>query len=545
MNEKWWTNAVIYAVDVERFFDSNGDGIGDFKGLAQKLPYLSELGVTALWLLPFYDSTEGDNGYDVTDYLHIGAKYGTLDDFLAFLHEAGAMGIRIIMDLVVDHTSNRHPWFEAARYAPESRFRNYYYWTRHPPVPTAGNETLFPGEESSVWTFEPIAGAYYHHRFYHFEPSLNIHNADVRDEIKRILDFWLAFGVSGFRLDAAGRMTEYPGHDDMDPGDVHLPLRDIFRHVKSLDESVMLVGEVDTEPEEVTHFMDGSQMDMCFNFFLNNYLYLALATGKAEPIMRSYRLLHGKLQSSQSVNFLRNLDELDLTQLTDEERQAVYKSFAPEEGMIIYNRGIRRRLAPMLGGDIRRLKMAYSLLFSLPGTPKIVYGDEIGMGEDLTLEGRNSVRCPMQWTAGRNAGFSSSPKRGLVGKLIRRGDFSYKNINVENQRASPDSLWTFIRKLVALRRNAAVIGTSDFRPVPVDAPEVLAHSYENQQEQWFCVHNLSGKAVQCIVRLEGAPDRKLDDLLTGRAYPVKSGKLKLKMPAYGYLWLSCSYQMLS
>jgi maltose alpha-D-glucosyltransferase/alpha-amylase len=541
--EKWWTNAVIYALDVERFYDSNGDGYGDFKGLTQKLPYLSDLGVTALWLLPFYDSTEQDNGYDVTDYLHISSRYGTLDDFLDFLHQAGAIGIRVIIDLVVDHTSSSHPWFEAARRNARSRFRNYYYWSDHPPLPRPGHETLFPGEESGVWTFEPFANAYYHHRFYHFEPSLNIHNGDVRDEIKRILDYWLSFGVSGFRLDAAGRMTEYPAHDELNPGDLHMPLRDIFSHAKKLDDNVMLVGEVDTTPEEVTNFMDGSQMDMCFNFFLNNHLFLALATQRAEPIVRSYELLYGKLQSAQSVNFLRNLDELDLTQLTGSERDSVYEAFAPQKDMIIYDRGIRRRLAPMFEGDLRRLKMAYSLLFSLPGTPKIVYGDEIGVGEDLNMPGRNSVRCPMQWNAGANAGFSAS-KKGMSRYVVRSGNFGYRNVNVQAQQHSDDSLLAHIKRLVGLRRQAAVIGNSDFRPLATGSESVLAHTYHNQERLWICVHNLSERTLTVSIAIESCRNQSLEDLLGGPACKIKDGKLEVRLRAYGHCWLSAEHGLL-
>lgn len=538
--EKWWINAIIYAVDVERFYDGNGDGYGDFQGLTQKLPYLSDLGATALWLTPFYDSTEQDNGYDVTDYLHVSSRYGTLDDFLEFLHQAGAIGIRVIMDLVVDHTSDRHPWFEAARRNVKSRFRDYYYWADHPPLPRPGHETLFPGEESGVWTFEPFANAFYHHRFYHFEPSLNIHNGHVREEIKRILDYWLSFGVSGFRLDAAGRMTEYPAHDELNPEDPHTPLRDIFSHVKELDDNVMLVGEVDTTPEEVTNFMDGSQMDMCFNFFLNNHLFLALATKRAEPIVRSYKLLRGKLQSAQSVNFLRNLDELDLSQLTEAERDSVYRAFAPQKDMIIYDRGIRRRLAPMLEGDQRRLMMTFSLLFSLPGTPMIVYGDEIGMGEDLNMSGRNSVRCPMQWNAGPNAGFSNSQK-GLSRYLVRSGHLGYRNVNVQAQESSGDSLLTHIKKLGKLRRQAAVIGRSDFRPLPTGEERILAHAYRDQERLWICIHNLSDRALTANVSVESCPNESLEDLLGGPACKVKDGHLKVRLQAFGHCWLSAGH----
>jgi maltose alpha-D-glucosyltransferase/alpha-amylase len=536
--KKWWKNAVIYAVDVEHFCDGNGDGIGDFPGLTSKLPYLSDLGVTTLWVLPFYASNERDNGYDVIDYLQINPRYGTLADFLRFVHSAGENGLRIILDLVVDHTSDEHPWFEASRYKKSSRYRDYYYWSDHPPIAQPGLGTLFPGEEQGVWTYDAIAGAFYHHRFYHFEPSLNVHNENVRGEIKRIIDYWMTFGISGFRIDAAGRMAEYPGHDIKEPEDTHQPLRDIFSHTKDLDQQAILIGEADTTPQEVTRFVDGTQMDMCFNFFLNNHIFLALATQKAEPILRSFDLLRSRLKNEASVNFLRNLDELDLSQLGDEERQIIFNAFAPEKDMIIYGRGIRRRLAPMLDGNVPRLKMIYSLLFSLPGTPNIVYGDEIGMGDDLSQPGRNSVRTPMQWSSKRNAGFSESRKSKLGRPVIDNGRFDFHEVNVEAQLGKKDSLLEHIRLLARLRRQLAVIGQSDFQPLPVHNPSILAHCFKDADFFLLHVHNLSNTLANVVLDPDLAEGAELHDLLRDFKYQVQRKKVKISMQGYGFCWLS-------
>jgi maltose alpha-D-glucosyltransferase/alpha-amylase len=538
MEVKWWKNAVIYAVDVEFFCDGNGDGVGDFKGLTSKLPYLSDLGITALWVLPFYVSNERDNGYDVTDYFQIHPKYGTLADFLNFVHKAGESGIRIIMDLVVDHTSNKHPWFEASRYNKSSRYRNYYYWSDHPPIEKPGLGTLFPGEEQGVWTYDEIAGAFYHHRFYHFEPSLNIHNADVRDEIKRIIDYWMTFGISGFRIDAAGRMAEYPGHEVKEPEDTHQPLRDIFSHTKALDKDAILIGEADTTPQEVTLFMDGTQIDMCFNFFLNNHIFLSLATREAEPIIRSFDLLRSKLKNEASVNFLRNLDELDFSQVTDAERQTIFDAFAPKKEMVIYGRGIRRRLAPILNGDIERIKMAYSLLFSLPGTPKIVYGDEIGMGDDPSQPGRNNVRTPMQWSGERNAGFSDAAKSKLIRPVIEEGRFDFHRVNVEAQRGVKDSLLEHIRTLARLRRQMPVMGESDFQSLPVKNPSVLVHWYKDTHYFLIHIHNFKNTPARIKISLDFAGETELYDLLGEFQCKVHRKKVKVSVGGYGCLWLS-------
>lgn len=538
MQQQWWKKAVIYAIDVEHFCDGNADGIGDFQGLTSKIPYLSELGITAVWLLPFYASTERDNGYDITGYLEVNPKYGTLDDFLHFVQKAGESGIRVILDLVVDHTSDQHPWFRAARYDKSSRYRNYYYWSEHPPVVQPGMGTLFPGEETGVWTFDQVAGAYYHHRFYHFQPSLNIHNPDVCDEIKRIIDYWMSYGIAGFRIDAAGRMTEYPDHQVKVPEDTHQPLRDIFSYTKKLDPQALLVGEADTTPNDVTAFMDGTQLDMCFNFFLNNHIFLSLASHTAEPIQRSYNLLRFKLRNHASVNFLRNLDELDLSQVSDAERQIIFEAFAPNEDMIIYGRGIRRRLASILKGNSDLLKLAYSLLFSLPGTPCIVYGDEIGMGDDLSLSGRNSVRTAMQWSSKRNAGFSRAPKSRVGRPPIENGKFDFHQVNVESQIGKKGSLLEHVRRLAHLRRQLPLLSESEFQSFPTEQASVLAHHFENELFFLVHLHNLNAAAAVVTLDLDLPDQTELYDLLTEFSCRVERQKLEIELEGYGCMWLS-------
>jgi maltose alpha-D-glucosyltransferase / alpha-amylase len=536
ISDPWWKDVIIYAVDVERFCDSDGDGQGDFKGLTSKLSYLAELGVTCLWILPFYPSSDRDNGYDITDYLRVDSRYGLFEDFLECLHTAGEYGIRIIVDLVAQHTSDKHPWFEAARYNDKSRYRNYYIWSEHPPPIAPGKGTIFPGEEKSVWTYDERARAYYHHRFYHFQPTLNFGEKDVRDEAERVLDYWLSFGIAGFRVDAASHIMEHPLADAglvPEPPDV---LRDLYQRATSLKPDVLLLGEVDESVDKLDDFFDGTRLNMMFNFYLNNYLMLALADQSSEPIYRALSLLPLAPSNGQWANFLRNLDEADLERLSEDELQRVFRSFAPDERMRIYGRGIRRRLAPMLGNDPRRLKMAYSLLFSMPGAPVIVYGDEIGMGDDLDQQGRNAVRSPMQWSAGTNGGFSSSRKGSLAQPMIDDGRFGYKQLNVADQQDDPDSMLSFVRQLTQLRRSNKAIGAGSCTVLGSGSGHVLAHHYKADHNPLLFLHNLKGEPVNVDVELAPGME-ELESFFGGESGSVKDGRLKLQLDAYGIRWL--------
>ncbi len=363
----WYKDAVIYAVDVGTYMDSDGDGIGDFEGLRMRLDYIAALGVTCLWLLPFYPTPNHDNGYDITDYYGIDPRLGTMGDCVAFMHEAHARGLSVIVDLVVHHTSDQHPWFQQARSG--GRFRDYYVWTDDPPEQTSA-EVIFPGDEESVWAWDDEAGASYLHQFYRFQPDLDITNPGLRRELQKIIGMWLQIGADGFRVDAASRML---GREALQPEPAEQP-HEFLRHLRSIvtarNGQAALMAESDVDVDALASFFgDGDEMHLLYNFWLDNFLFLALARGKAEPIARALEQLPDKPAVAQWANFVRNLDELDLERLSDSEQHEVYAAFAPERNMRIYDRGIRRRLAPMLGGDQRRIEMVYSLLFSLPGTP--------------------------------------------------------------------------------------------------------------------------------------------------------------------------------
>ena len=379
--ELWFKDAVVYALDVGTVLDGDGDGVGDFGGLTSRLDYLVDIGVNCLWLLPFYPSPNRDNGYDVTDYYRVNPRHGTLGDFVEFVRAAKARGLRLIVDLVVNHTSDQHPWFQAARADPESPYRDYYVWTKVPP-PTE-EKTVFPTVEPSPWAYDEVAKAHYWHHFYWHQPDLKVANPAVQVEIRKIIEFWLALGVDGFRVDAAPYMVQPKGPT---PGAGHDLFRELRTYLSEQRRDAVFVAEADSAPAELAEFFGGDgrcdEMHLLFNFMLNKYLWLALARGQAEPLNRGLGLLPEVPSGGQWANFVRNLDELDLERLTEEERQEVYRAFGPEERMRVYGRGIRRRAAPMLG-DARRLRLAYSLALTLPGTPVIPYGDEIGMGDDL------------------------------------------------------------------------------------------------------------------------------------------------------------------
>lgn len=531
----WYKNAVIYGLDVATFQDSNGDGVGDFPGLCRRLDYLADLGVTCLWLLPMFPTPDRDNGYDVMDYFGIDPRLGTFDDFLMFVRKAGERGLRVILDLVMDHTSNEHPWFRAARHDPASRFRRYYTWTDMPPPTEPGQGNIFAGQESSVWTFDEIAGQYYYHRFYHFEPDLDVTCPEVREEIKRVIDFWLSFGISGFRVDAVSHMIEspLPSPDPALRHDAHHILRDLRAFTSSRRADAALLGEADVEPNELAAFFgEGNELHLLYNFLLDNYLFLALATGRAEPIGRALRLLPSIPEGCQWVNFLRNLDELDLERLTEDERESVYDAFAPDQEMRIFGRGIRRRLAPMLG-DRRRLELAMSLLFSLPGAPMLVYGDEIGMGDDLSLDGRNAVRTPMQWSKARHGGFSTAPTRTLTMPVVAKGPFRYRQVNVEAQAGDPESILNAIKRFIRLRRECPEWGSGLCRVWQTGEPSVFVHSCEWRGKRLVAAHNFANKSG--IVHLEQEPHHTLVPLCSSRHREAPAPP-RLELDPYGYVW---------
>lgn len=438
MNHIWYKNAVFYSLDIETFYDANGDGIGDFQGLIQKLDYLSGLGINCIWLLPFFPSPNRDNGYDVTDYYNIDPRLGTLGDFAEFMDKAGQLGIRVVIDLVVNHTSIEHPWFKQAVNDPHSKYFNYYIWSDNPEE-HGQIEPMLKGEVDTAWTYHEKAGKYYLHRFYREQPDLNIANPEVRLEVLRIMGFWLRLGVSGFRVDAAERLIESYGMTN--PGDYNLAcfLEEMREFISLRKSDAVLLAETNLQPEGMdTYFRKGERMHMAFNFFVNQQLFLALAEEDGSHLCKAFERQPRLSSQNQWLNFLRHHDELSLKLLNDKERQSIYHKFAPDKNMLIFESGIRRRIAPMMQGNRKHMELAYSLLFSLPGVAMLRYGDEIGMGENLALEGRNSVRTPMQWSEAPHGGFSAANINKNV-PVIEDEVFGFRTVNVRRQQQDGSS----------------------------------------------------------------------------------------------------------
>jgi maltose alpha-D-glucosyltransferase/alpha-amylase len=537
MAKYWYKNAVIYSAHVENFMDSNGDGIGDFIGLSRSLDYLAGLGVTCIWLLPFFPSPNRDHGYDIADYLNVDPKFGTLGHFVEFLDAAEESGIRVIIDLVLNHTSVDHPWFQEARKNRDSKYRNYYIWLDEKPE-NAHEDIIFGHHQDGNWEYDQEAGQYFYHTFYKHQPDLNITNPDVQNEIRYILHFWLKLGISGFRMDAVPHMMRNKGNAKFD-GNPFEVLKSIRSFVEDQRKDAILLAEVDTEPEKYEEFFGkGDQVQMLFNFYLNNYIFLALARRSAEPIERALKALPQTSMKEQMGTFIRNHDELDLERLSDEERNIVYAAFAPHEDMRIYGRGIRRRLGPMLENDRRRMELAYSLLFSLPGTPVMRYGDEIGMGEDLNLPERNSVRTAMQWSHERNGGFSAFDGAEMPIKVIERGEFGYKKVNVYDQMRNPNSLLNWFERIISARKECIEFGWGNYKLISTNNPAVLAHLCTWKNGNAMAVHNFTDAELTVELDLKKEHTEHLIEYFADQEYePFRpDGDGRIELGPYGYRW---------
>lgn len=544
MEHHWYKNIVLYTVDVKSFCDSNGDGVGDIPGLISKLDYIAELGVTAIWILPFFPSPLKDNGYDVTDYFSVDQRLGTIHDFEELVRRASERGIHIIMDLVMNHTSDEHPWFLAARRDSHSLFRDYYVWTEIPPPQDPLDLPAFPDTEHGLWQFDEAAGAYYYHKFYRFQPDLQVGNPKVQDEIQKVIDYWISLGVSGFRLDAAPIMIRKKGLERTRPHNPHGIIRSMRHFLSSRRNGAVLMGEVDVDgPELIDYFADGRGLNLVFNFLVSAYLMGALALERSEPLIRGWRELPIIPDSGNWLNFLRNLDELNLFQFPSEERREISNLLGPNSDMLIYGRGIRRRLAPMLDGNQQRIEMAISLLFSLPGTPMIVYGDEIGMGENLDLCERESVRAPMQWNSGINGGFSTATESRLYRPLVKDDRFHYSKVNVELQRADKTSLFSRMKELICARKLHPEIGFGKLAWVTTNHESVLGHICHWKNDMLMAIHNLSGKEVEVTLELKTVYAKKLKNILGDCvASPLENGNYFLQLKAYDYVWFSVHYE---
>ncbi|MGB7786310.1 MAG: alpha-amylase family protein [Salinimicrobium sp.] len=535
MNNLWYKNAVIYSLDVESFMDSDGDGIGDFKGLRHRLTYLSSLGVTCIWLLPFYASPNRDNGYDVEDYYQVDRRLGDLGHFAELVDAAEEVGIRIIIDLIVNHTSIDHFWFQEARKSKENKYRDFYIWCDEKPDDDGKNAIFGDAQGGSTWEWDEEAGAYYYHTFYKHQPDLNLTNSNVQNEIMRIMHFWLKMGISGFRIDAAPHLIRQKGNEKFKE-DPHEIFRNFRKYVEKAKKDAVLLAEVDVDPQDYkNYFGNEDQMHMLFNFYLNNYIFLALARKEAGPIIKALTNLPKLARQEQMANFLRNHDELDLERLTDGERQEVYKAFAPEDDMKIYGRGIRRRLAPMLKNDQKRIELAYSLLFTLPGTPVLRYGQEIGMGEDLSQEGRESVRTLMQWTQDENGGFSKAPKEKLVRKILEKGPFGYKEKNVNDQHRDPGSLLNWMIRAINLRKESPEFGYGEVEVLETYNPKVLAVCRSSHHGMGISVHNFSEEEVEVKLQLEDP--QNFTEIFGDQTYDrFDPEDQKIKLSGCGYRW---------
>jgi maltose alpha-D-glucosyltransferase / alpha-amylase len=533
-NDLWYKNAVIYCLDVEKYVDGDGDGIGDFAGLADRLDYLAGLGVTCVWLQPFYPSPNRDNGYDVSDYYGVHSKHGTLGTFVEFMNQAEQLGIRVIVDLVVSHTSEKHPWFQSARRSPDSPYRDWYVWSKK--RPSDWNQGMvFPGVQKETWSRDPVAGEYYFHRFYEFQPDLNTRHPKVRDEIKRIMGFWLQLGVSGFRMDAVPFLIEDKQADADGPKDYEM-LRAMREFLQWRRRDAILLAEANVPPDESMRYFgeNGERLQMMLNFPVNQRVFYALATGDIRPLVRALEGTYQRPPAAQWVNFLRSHDELDLGRLTEAQRARVFEAFGPTKETQLYDRGIRRRLAPMLDNDRRKLELAFSLLFTLPGTPMLQYGDEIGLGDDLSLPEREAARTPMQWTPERHGGFSTA--RRTVRPVISDPIYGYQRVNVQRQRRDPSSLLNWMERKIRMRRECPEIGWGNWEILKVDAPGVLVMRYDWNGRSLVILHNFtsSPRAVRLPAKVKSPV--LIDLLWNNDSRAGESGRHVVRLQPYDYRW---------
>jgi maltose alpha-D-glucosyltransferase / alpha-amylase len=535
IDDLWYKNAVIYCLDVEKYVDGNNDGIGDFVGLTRRLDYLAGLGVTCIWLQPFYESPNRDNGYDVSNYYSVHPKLGTFGEFVDFMNHADQIGIRVIADLVVNHTSDRHPWFQSARKDPKSPYRNWYLWSKTRP-PDYNKGMVFPGVQKATWTRDEVAGEYYFHRFYDFQPDLDTMNEAVRTEILRIMGFWLQLGVCGFRMDAVPFLISRKGARVRPHKDYEF-LHEMRDFLQWRRRDAVLLAEANVPPDEsLEYFGDlGDRLQMMLNFPVNQRIYYALATGDLKPLTMALEATKERPQAAQWVHFLRSHDELDLGRLTKTQREKVFAAFGPTKDMQLYDRGIRRRFVPMVDNDRRRIELAYSLLFTLPGTPMIQYGDEIGMGDNLSLPERESARTPMQWSADKNGGFSTA--RRTIRPVISDPIYGYKRVNVEGQRRDPHSLLNWVERKIRMRRECPEISWGDWKILKTNADDVLVMEYTWRDHSLIVLHNFVDKPRAVRIPVSIAGTQVLVDLLsTNDSRAGEHGHHEIELEPYGYRW---------
>ena len=536
MTDLWYKDAIFYELHVKAFQDGNDDGIGDFRGLLDRLDYIQDLGVDCLWLLPFYPSPLRDDGYDIADFHAVSPLYGTMGEFQQFLDAAHRRGLKVITDLVVNHTSDQHPWFQEARRDPTSPKRDYYVWSdtdrRYPEA-----RIIFVDTEKSNWTWDPEAKAYFWHRFFSHQPDLNYDNPKVQQAILDAMRFWLDKGLDGFRCDAVPYLFERDGTNGENLPETHAFLKRLRATLDVEYRGRILLAEANQWPKDVRpYFGDGDEFHMAFHFPLMPRIFMAVRSADRRPITDMFLHTPPIPESCQWCVFLRNHDELTLEMCTDPERDYMYYAYAQDPVMKL-NIGIRRRLAPLLENDRRKIELLHSLLFTLPGTPIIYYGDEIGMGDNIHLKDRNGVRTPMQWSADRNAGFSRSDPGQLCSPVIVDPLYGYQAVNVEAQLRTPSSLLLWMRRLIAARKSSRVFGRGTLRFLPPANTRVLAHVREYQGETILTVHNLAGSSEPVELDLRDFRGATPVEMLGGARFPpIGDQPYVLGLGPYGYYW---------
>lgn len=526
--ERWYKNCFIYNLDVHTFQDSDGDGIGDFRGLTARLSYLKKVGVDVVWLAPFQPSPHKDDGYDVTDYYGIDSSCGTPGDFAEFIYKAHALGMKVLMDLALAHSSDEHPWFKKACADTSSPYYHWYFWSAARP-PFADSGVAFPGIQKETWTYQPIAHRYYFHRFYDFQPHLNYFNPEVLAEAQRILGYWIDQGIDGFRIDAVPFVIERPNINSPNSDQSLTVITALRQYVQWRRGDILLLGEANVPPPKSADYFGatGDRLHMLFNFFANQSLFYSLASHDVIALRRALAQTRLRNPVSQWCWFLRNHDEIDLGRLTDSQRQIVNRAFGPDSAtMQLYHRGIRRRLAPMLHNK-KQLEMAYSLLFALPGSEELHYGEELGMGDDLSLKERLSIRTPMQWSDDPNAGFSTARK--TIRPVITGGEYGYEHINVESEQADTNSLLEHISRLVRLRKDCPEIGLGDWSIPDSSNTHLLILRYDYKEGALVIIHNFAPDPQSC------RNEENLTDLITGEKLAADKNKI-ITIPGYGYKW---------
>jgi maltose alpha-D-glucosyltransferase/alpha-amylase len=535
-DDLWYKDAVFYELHVKAYSDSNSDGMGDFPGLMTRLDHLKDLGVDCVWLLPMYPSPFRDDGYDISDYCAVHPQYGTLDDFRAFLDAAHDRGLKVITELVLNHTSDQHPWFKEARSSPDSPKRDYYVWSdtddRY-----RGVRIIFRDTEMSNWAWDPVSKAYYWHRFFSHQPDLNFDNPSVREEMWEVMRFWLELGVDGFRVDAVPYLVEREDTPCENLPETHGVMRELRRRMDAEFPGRMLLAEANMWPEDVRpYFGDGDEFHMAFHFPIMPRMFMALRLEDRKPLVEIVERTPGIPPSCQWGLFLRNHDELTLEMVTDAERDYMYEEYA-RDSVARINLGIRRRLAPLLDGDRRRIELMNALLLSLPGSPVLYYGDEIGMGDNVYLGDRNGVRTPMQWTGGWNSGFSIADPERLYQPLISNPVYGYQAVNVESQRRQENSLLSWTKRLIQVRRSTRVFGRGSIEFLNPANHRVLAYVRSLDSEKVLVVNNLAGTAQAVELDLRALAGAIPIEMFGRSLFPrIRERPYVMTLGPYDFFW---------